>query len=56
MLTPSLEEAATPPERMAELHCTESALFWLERHAESGTTHLWRCPAGDMAKSPLLEQ
>ncbi|MFB9869579.1 alpha/beta hydrolase family protein [Vreelandella sulfidaeris] len=54
MLTPSLEEAATPPERMAELHCTESALFWLERHAERGTTHLWRCPAGDMAKAHCL--
>ena len=54
MRVPSLEEAATPPERMAELHCTESALFWLERHAERGTTHLWRCPAGDMAKAYCL--
>lgn len=54
MQVPSLEEAATPPERMAELHCTESALFWLERHIERGTTHLWRCPAGNMAKAHCL--
>ncbi len=54
MRVPSLEEAATPPERMAELHCTEAALFWLERHAERGTHHLWRCPAEDMAQAQCL--
>lgn len=54
MRVPSLEEAATPPERMAELQCTESALFWLERHVERGTTHLWRSPAGDMTKAHCL--
>lgn len=54
MRVPSLEAAATPPERMAELRCTESALFWLERHAERGTTHLWWCLAGDMTSTHCL--
>ncbi|WP_447955813.1 prolyl oligopeptidase family serine peptidase [Vreelandella sp. EE7] len=54
MPTPSLEEAATPPERLAELRCSDTALYWLERHPERGSVHLWGCPAGEMNKARCL--
>lgn len=51
MFVPSLLDAATPPDQLAELRGNDAAVYWLARSPEDGAFHLWRC-ATEQASLP----